>query len=208
MSTHRCCLRSPLRRGGRRCVGADRRRRRPSRQRRSSPSEVGAARSPAIPGRRRARGARLHRAGADADRGDRGKLLGAGAVGRPGVRARVRPDSARHLRVDSGRALGRRCAVRSLARARRRRRGVRHGAADRRQHVASRCGSSTCARAQQVLGREYTGAGHQPAALRAHDVRRDPPVAERSCAAWRAPSSRSRPIASASAPPTPSRSAT
>ena len=66
--------------------------------------------------------------------------------------------------------------LRSLARARRRRPGDRHGAEARRPVRVEMRLYSVRAR-QQVYAREYTRLGGQPAALRAHDGRRDPRVA-------------------------------
>ena len=80
---------------------------------------------------------------------------------------------------DPGGDVVRRRAVRSLARAERRRRRRRHGAEDRRRRSASRCGCSTSRTRQSVFGEGIRRIGGQPAALRAHDRRRDSPDAAR-----------------------------
>ena len=105
--------------------------------------------------------------------------IGAGALGRPGVRARVLPDPARHLRVDSAGALADRCAVRSLERARRRRTRHRHAC---RRHAtaccASRCACSACARGSRssrasTAGRRRTRASSRtPIADEIHQQQR------------------------------------
>ena len=95
----------------------------------------------------------------------------------------------------------RRRAVRSLARARRRRRGDRHRD-PHRQHHPGRDAAVRRPHAPAGAGPRIQRLGRQPAPLRPHHGRRDPPDAERSCAAWRAPSWRSRRIATATAPTT------
>ena len=114
------------------------------------------------------------------------KTIASGALGRPRLRARVLPDSARHLRVDSTGALARRRAVRSLARARRRRSRHRHRAEDRPTAFASRCGCSTSRSRQSVFDRGVQRPGR---ATRASTRTRCPTRSTSSsarCAAWRA----------------------
>ena len=95
------------------------------------------------------------------------------------LRARVRADPARRLRDDPGRDVDRRRAVRSLARARRRRRASSAPCRRRPPAYTSRCGCSTCRTGRRRSRKEYTGIGGQPAAVRAHDCRRDPQAAAR-----------------------------
>ena len=109
----------------------------------------------------------------------------AGAVGRPGLRARVLHDPARHVRRHSRGALGDRRALRSLARAGRRRPADRHGAEGRLGPEDPGAAVQRRQPADGVLARVH-GLGRQPARLRPHDGRRDPPAAARACAASRA----------------------
>ena len=114
-----------------------------------------------------------------------------GPVRRPDVRARVRPDSAGHLRHDSRRDVVHRRAVRSLARVERRRSHHRHGAegADRDQDRGAAVRPAQPAADSAVAVRQgIQRVGGQPASVRAHDGRRDPPDASARCAAWPAPS--------------------
>ena len=129
-----------------------------------------------------------------------------GAVGRHGLRARVLHDPARHLQVDSRRPVDRRGAVRSLARARCRRRGDRHGAARRRPASASRCAYTTSAPGSRVTAASTPARPPIPASTPTRWPTRSISRSA-ACAASPAPSSRSRPIATAIRWRTPSRSA-
>ena len=150
------------------------RRRRQRRRRRSRP-RAAAERDQHDDQRRRrraaaARRARFHRAVAATPRRSAiAKTIGAGAVGRPELRARVRAHPARHLRDDSGGDVVRRRAVRSLARAERRRRRRRHRAEDGHRRPASRCGCSTSRTRQSAFGKEYSGSAANPR-LYAHTI--------------------------------------
>ena len=93
-------------------------------------------------------GARFHRADHRQGNGRRGEAHRRSAVGRPGVRARVRHDSARHLPHDRADADDRDHRVRSLARARRRRRHQGIGQANG-QHLPGRDASVQRARARR-----------------------------------------------------------
>ena len=131
-------------------------------------------------GRRAAalRRARLHRAVERRGDGRRGQDDRAGAVGRSELRARVRAHSPRHLRHDSGGHLDLRRAVRSLARAERRRRHRRHRAEDRHRRAGR---GAAVQRAQPSAGVRpgVQRVGREQAAVRAHDLRRNPPAAAR-----------------------------
>ena len=112
----------------------------------------------------------------------------AGAVGRSELRARVLHDSARHLQVDSRR----RASIDDVPFDRWRELGadgVVIGTVQKTgdRHPRRDAAVQRARRGSQVFGREYTRLGGQPAALRAHDGRRDP-QSQRRCAAWRAPS--------------------
>ena len=145
----------------------------------------------------------------DKETADAAKLIARGAVGRSGVRARVRHDSARHLQAPSSRrrrpTRSRSIAGASLAPTASSR--ARSGAPATRSR--SRCACSTCAARGVALGRVYDNVSLQKSARRrAHDFGRHPSDAERICAASRGRSSRSSPIATTSASSTRSRRAT
>ena len=102
-----------------------------------------------------------------------------GPVGRPGLRARVLPDSARHLCDRAGGAHARAGAVRRLARARRRRGGLRHASSARGTTSRVQVRLFNVRTRQSVFAKEYTGTIANPR-LYAHTiVRRDPPAAAR-----------------------------
>ena len=139
---------------------------------------------------------------------DAAKLIARGAVGRPGVRARVRHDSARHLPHHRADADDRDHRVRSLARARRRRCHQGIGQAHR-QHVpgrdapVQRRGARRGARPRVRQRRAQKSARRPRTRSRTRFIRRRP-----TCAASRARSSRSSPTATTSASSTRSRRAT
>ena len=120
---------------------------------------------------------RLHRARRRQGNHRDGPHARPGAVRRPVLRARVPDDPARHLRLDSAGEVAGRRALRSLARARRRRAGARqpHPLGD---HHPGRDAAVRRARPAAGAGPRVQGRGQQPAALRPHHGRRDPPDAE------------------------------
>ncbi len=111
---------------------------------------------------------------ADAETVTIAKMIAQVLYRRPDLRAGIRADSARHLQHDRRRAIVRRRAVRPMARTGRRWRRRGHGPESWRRHS---CGGPALQRedARAGIRQGIRRIGRQPAALRAHGVRRAPP---------------------------------